>query len=94
MTTNSLKRFHYICLLFFIVFPLHSQTIKEGSALMFFPEGGRLLPGVQNKVACKVLTEEELVSGFIADEKKKQYSMKTQITESLFKGQYGLSYLK
>lgn len=57
------------CIFSVIIFPVHSQAIKEGSALSFFPEGGALVPGESCKVVCKVLTD-ECISGFIADENK------------------------
>lgn len=41
---------------------------KEGSDLVFFPEGGSLIPGVRCAVAFKNLSEQEL-SGYIIDEK-------------------------
>lgn len=69
MHRHSLKQLLHIAFILLTISLAHSQTIKEGNALMFFPEGGFLLPDEPCKVACKVLTEDS-VSGFIVDENK------------------------
>lgn len=61
--------FIYLLLSGLLYIPIYAQDIKEGDALIFFPEGGALLPDEPCKVACKVLTEDS-VSGFIANENK------------------------